>query len=109
MTIVSSLESPARLFGRWHLCFYVPRGTQIIGGFAEGEGFLLDPDGKTAHTFGARPGYFSVAVPAGMDGKLWSFKHSSGSRMLMTVPPCLARDAAELLLPAEVIEKDAPR
>lgn len=27
----------------------------------------------------------------------------------MTVPPCLARDAAELLLPTEVIEKDAAR
>ena len=107
MTLVSSQERPARLFGRWHLFFYVPKGARIIGGFADGEGFLLDPGGKTAHTFDARPGYFSVPVPAGQDGKLWSFKHSSGSRTLMTVPPCLARDAAELLLPAEVIERDS--
>jgi hypothetical protein len=35
-----------------------------------------------------------------MDGKLWRFDHSQGQRLLMTVPPCLARNAAELLLPA---------
>lgn len=107
MTIVSSQEKPAQLHGRWHLYFYVPRGTQIIGGFADGEGHLLDPAGKLAHTFPAKPGYFSIRVPAGQDGTLWSFKHSSGTRQLLTVPPCLARDASELLLPAEVVEKDA--
>lgn len=108
MTVVSSTEQPAKLYGRWHLYFYVPKGTKIIGGFAEGEGFLLDPAGKTAHTFAAKPGYFSVQVPAGQDGQLWSFKHSAGNRQLMTVPPCLARDAGELLLPQEIVEKDAP-
>lgn len=107
MTIVSSQEQPAKLYGRWHLYFYVPKGTKLIGGFAEGEGFLLDPAGKTAHTFSAKPGYFSIPVPAGEDGKLWSFKHSAGNRFLMTVPPCLARDASELLLPEEVASKDA--
>lgn len=107
MTIVSSQEKPAQIYGRWHLYFYVPRGTQVIGGFAEGEGHLLDPAGKTAHTFPAKPGYFSVKVPAGQDGTLWSFQHSNGTRQLLTVPPCLARDAAELLLPAEVVDKDA--
>ncbi|MBL9178035.1 MAG: DUF4838 domain-containing protein [Verrucomicrobiaceae bacterium] len=108
MTVVSSTEQPAKLHGRWHLYFYVPKGTAVIGGFAEGEGFLLDPAGKTAHTFAAKPGYFSVKVPAGQDGQLWSFKHSGGNRLLMTVPPCLARDASELLLPEEVVEKDVP-
>ena len=107
MTIVNSTAQPATLYGRWHLYFYVPRGTKSIGGFAEGEGFMLDPEGKTTHTFPAKPGYFRVKVPAGQDGKLWSFKHSAGNRLLMTVPPCLARDASELLLPAEVVEKDA--
>jgi len=107
MTVVSSTEQPAKLYGRWHLYFYVPKGTPIIGGFAEGEGFLLDPDGKTVHTFAAKPGYFSVKVPAGQDGRLWSFKHSGGNRQLMTVPPCLARDASELLLPEEVVLRDA--
>jgi hypothetical protein len=109
MTVISSQEQPAKLYGRWHLYFYVPKGTKIIGGFSDGEGFLLNPAGKTVHTFENKPGYFSIPVPSGEDGKLWSFKHSAGNRQLMTVPPCLARDASELLLPQEVVERDAAR
>ena len=67
---------------------------------------LLDADGKTVHNFPKAPGYFSVAVPAGQDARLWTFAHSSGDRLLMTVPPCLARCASELLLPREVVERD---
>jgi hypothetical protein len=107
MTIVSSQEQPAKLYGRWHLYFYGPKGTKVVGGFSDGEGLLLDPAGKTVHQFTDKPGYFSVPVAAGDDGKLWSFKNSSGNRQLMTVPPCLARDASELLLPEEVVNKDA--
>ncbi len=107
MTVVSSQEQPAKLLGRWHLYFYVPKGTRIIGGFSEGEGWLLNPAGKTVHQFESKPGYFSIPVPAGEDGELWSFKHSAGNRFLMTVPPCLARDARELLLPQEVVARDA--
>ncbi len=107
MTIVSSQEQPAKLFGRWHLYFYVPKGTKIIGGFSEGEGFVLNPAQKTVHTFGDKPGYFSIPVPEGEDGRLWSFKHCAGNRFLMTVPPCLARDASELLLPEEVVKNDS--
>jgi hypothetical protein len=107
MTIVSSQEQPAKLYGRWHLYFYVPKGTTVIGGFSDGVGNLADPAGKIVHEFTDKPGYFSVPVPAGEDGKLWSFKNTSGNRQLMTVPPCLARDASELLLPSEVVEKDA--
>ncbi|MFN0079330.1 MAG: DUF4838 domain-containing protein [Prosthecobacter sp.] len=107
MTIVSSQEQPAKLFGRWHMYFYVPKGTKVIGGFSEGEGFVLNPAHKTAHTFADKPGYFSIPVPVGEDGKLWSFKHSAGNRFLMTVPPCLARDASELLLPEEVVMRDS--
>jgi hypothetical protein len=107
MTLVSSQEHPAQLYGRWHLYFYVPKGTKIIGGFSDGSGSLLNPTGKEAHRFPDKPGYFSIPVPAGSDGQLWSFKNSSGNRFLMTVPPCLARNASELLLPEEVVAKDA--
>lgn len=109
MTVVSSQDQPAKLYGRWHLYFYVPKGTKVIGGFSEGEGLLLDPSGKTAHQFAGKPGYFSIPVLPGSDGKLWCFKNTAGSRQLMTVPPCLARDATELLLPEEVVERDAPK
>ena len=54
-----------------------------------------------------RHGCFSVPVGAGEDGKLWKFEFTSGRRVLLTVPPQMARSADELLLPKEVTEKDA--
>jgi hypothetical protein len=109
MTVESSFERPAKFHGRWTLYFYVPRGATVIGGFSEGEGKLRNASGVLAHTFDRKPGYFSIPVPAGEDGRLWKFEGCAGDRMLMTVPPYLARSAAELLLPKEVVERDAGR
>jgi hypothetical protein len=109
LTIRSSPEDPTSLPGRWSLYFYVPRGTKVVGGYASGQGTLLDGGGKTVHTFTKEPGYFSVPVPPGQDGKLWQFHQCSGQRLLMTVPPYLARSGKELLLPAEVVDKDAAK
>ncbi|MBL8828957.1 MAG: DUF4838 domain-containing protein [Planctomycetaceae bacterium] len=107
MTVESSAEHPARLYTRWTLYFYVPRGTKIVGGFGEGVGSMRDSSGRTVHTFDGKPDYYSVPVPPGEDGKLWSFYSCAGDKTLMTVPPFLARNTAELLLPREVVEKDA--
>ena len=109
MTIVSSPDAPADLHGRWSMYFYVPKGTKVIGGFASGPGTLLDATGKKVHTFDGPPGYFSIPVPAGQDGKAWMFANTAGKRLLMTVPPCLARSPKELLLPAEVVKADAAK
>ena len=109
LTIRSDPANPALLHGRWTMYFYVPRGTKVVGGFADGPGELHDPDGKTVHKFGDAPGYFNVSVPAGYDAKLWRFSHGNGRRLLMTVPPYLARHAKELLLPREVVERDRSR
>ena len=106
LTIRSDPTSEALLHSRWTLYFYVPRGTRIIGGFSDGPGELHNPDGKNVHTFDDSPGYFNVAVPPGQDGQLWRFNHGNGRRLLMTVPPYLARSPKELLLPREVVEKD---
>ncbi len=105
ITVASSPEQPAAFNGRWSLYFFVPKGTKSIGGFASGAGILKDGSGKKAHTFDKSPGYFNVPVPPGEDGKLWKFENSIGQRLLMTVPPYLARSAAELLLPREVAGK----
>ena len=105
LTIRSDPSNPALLHGRWTLYFYVPRGTTVIGGFADGPGELRDPDGKTVHKFGDAPGYFGIPVPVGCDARLWCFHHGNGRRLLMTVPPYLARNAKELLLPREVVER----
>ncbi len=107
MTVESSAEHPARLYTRWTLYFYVPRGTKIVGGFGEGVGTMRDGSGKTVHTFEGKPGYFSVPVPPGEDGRLWSFFSCAGDKTLMTVPPFLARNAEELLLPREVVANDS--
>ncbi|MBA4067597.1 MAG: hypothetical protein C0501_28610 [Isosphaera sp.] len=109
MTVVSSPDAPADFHGRWTLCFYVPKGTKVVGGFASGPGALLDGAGKKVHEFDGKPGYFSVPVPAGQDGRTWAFANTAGRRLLMTVPPCLARSPKELLLPAEVVKADTPR
>jgi len=108
MTAVSTLDNQANLGSRWDLCFYVPKGTRAIGLFAEGEGQLVDPAGKVALTFaGKKAGFHSVPVPAGQDGAPWQFRNTAGTRALMTVPPCLARTPAELLLPREVVEAES--
>lgn len=106
MTFRSTCDEPVRPQGRWHLYFYVPRGTKTIGLYADGPGNLLDPTGKDVLTFGRAGNYYSIPVPEGRDGALWKFHHSAGTRHLMTVPPCLARSPDELLLPKEVVEAD---
>jgi len=102
--------------GAWTLYFYVPKGTKIVGGWASRianwapriSGKLLDSSGREAFDFGtAEEGWFKVLVPEGEDGTLWKFENSQGQRLLMTVPPYLARTSEGLLLPAEVVEKDS--
>ena len=107
-----TVSSDNQFSGRWYLYFYVPKGTKVIGGYTESKtGNLINPDGKEAFAFEKmnRIGYFSVPVPAGQDGKLWKMNFNSGRKILMTVPPYYARNAAELLLPVEVVNADAQK
>lgn len=97
------------LHSRWTMYFYVPKGTKAVAGYSESLGELHDADGKKVFTFGDRPDYFSVPVAGGQDGRLWKFASCLGKRILLTVPPYLARDGRELLLPAEVVKADAAK
>jgi len=109
VTVRSDLEQPGRLYSRWTMVFYVPKGTTEVGGYATNtSGALVDADGQVALDFGEMdgPGYFKVPVPAGQDGRLWGLRDCQGDRMLMTVPPYLAPTAETLLLPREVVETD---
>lgn len=91
----------------WYSYFYVPKKTKIVGLFADGSGSLLDGNGNVALVFRSKkPDYYRIKVPEGRDGKLWKFQQSTGTKRLMTVPPCLARNAEELVLPKEVVEAD---
>ena len=50
---------------------------------------------------------FSVPVAPGQDGAFWRFEQCAGDRYLMTIPPYLAAHPSKLLLPAEVVARDA--
>lgn len=88
--------------------FYVPKGTKVIGGYAQGRPVLVDGSGKAVQQLSLEADYFSVPVPPGQDGKLWRVDRVT-KLLLMTVPPFLARSAGELLLPREVIEAERLR
>ncbi len=101
-----------KLSGRWDLYFYVPQGTKLVGGYSDStRGRMLDGDGKLVFDFSSMDaaGYFSVPVERGQDAAFWKFEDSRGSRMLMTVPPYLAPHPTELLLPQEVVAREAGR
>ena len=105
MTVVSSRREPGNLLTGWSLYFYVPKGTRVVGLFADGRGTLRDADGRTVLTFdGRRAGYHSIPVPKGQAGRLWKFHQCTGRRLLLTVPPFLARSGEELLLPRAVVK-----
>lgn len=108
-TIPTGQEEGAELQGRWTLYFYVPKRTKVVAGYADGLGDLLDSSGKKVCTFSGPADYFCVPVAPGQDGRLWKFADTMGQRVLLTVPPYLARDSRELLLPAEVIRADSSK
>ncbi|CAN5457002.1 hypothetical protein BH23VER1_BH23VER1_00390 [soil metagenome] len=119
VTLPSGIDSPSvnsHFRGEWALYFYVPEGTEVVGGWAARiaewaprlSGTMVDGEGNVLMDFSERePGWFHVEVPPGQDGKLWKFEASQGTRQLMTVPPYLARSGRELLLPKEVVERDS--
>lgn len=120
VTLPSGVDMPhvsSHFRGPWTLYCYVPRGTQVVGGWAARiaswapriSGVLKDGDGNVVLDFAqSEDGWFRVPVPAGQDGRLWKFENSQGTRQLMTIPPYLARSGAELLLPSEVVRHDQP-
>jgi len=111
-TVKSSKDQPMNRFysGPWLMYFYVPKGTPVIGFFGGEHGEIRDSNDRPLFWLNGRePNFYSVTVPEGEDGKLWSVRYGRGSVRLLTVPPFFARSAAELLLPSEVVKRDAPQ
>jgi len=110
VVFASSLDERISLSHRINMYFYVPKNTKVVGGYAQGVGYVLDGSGKKVFEFTKDKfnsgGYFNIPVAPGQDGKLWEFTSSAGARYLMTVPPYLARSAEELMLPKDVVEAD---
>ena len=108
MTITSSVDTPMNAnYTSWMLYFYVPKGTRMIGLHGGGHGEIHDSAGRPVFWLNGREAnFYSVAVPEGQDGKLWRIRYGRGPVRLLTVPPCFARSAGELLLPKEVVDSD---
>lgn len=109
MTIRASLDNPFSFQRDIFLYFYVPKGTDVVGGYVTRHGNTEIRDGEGNVVSGWKNeednvGYFAIPVQEGHDGKLWSIETSfSVALRLLTVPPYLARNEKELLLPKEVV------
>ena len=111
VSFTSTPEDPVNSFySQWAGYSYVPKGTQVIGFFGGEHGELLDSQGRVVFWLNGRDNnYHSADVPQGQDGRFWWARYVRGPLHLLTVPPLFARRPQELLLPREVIEKDAAR
>lgn len=111
MTVVSAADAPMTgTYGQWTAYFYVPRGTTVVGFFGGEHGEIRDSHDRPLFWLNGRePGYYSVAVPPGEDGRVWQARYVRGGLRLLTVPPCFAVTPGALLLPREVVAADAAR
>ncbi len=111
LTIASSQDAPMNgTYGQWMGYFYVPKGTKIIGLFAGEHGEVRDSEDRPQFWLNGRErNFYGVAVPEGQDGKVWRVRYARGAVRLLTVPPYFGRTPQDLLLPKEVVAKDAGR
>ncbi len=76
--------------------FYVPFRSKTIELWAFAQGAVGNPNGDMAFQFlGPRtvPGYHSIPVPSGMDGRMWRVQHSY-LFVLLNIPPYLFQHPA---------------
>jgi hypothetical protein len=111
MTVQSGLDCPMTgSYHRWSACFYVPKGTRTIGLYGGNGGEVRDARDRVHFRLNGRErNFYAVAVPPGEDGKVWQVRQVRGELRLLTVPPYFATTPEGLLLPREVVQKDATR
>ncbi len=106
VAIPASPAERTRLHGAYSLVFFVPADAKSVSGYSEqAKGSLRNGAGAVLFEFKTlkQAGYFSVPVPKESAGQWWRLVDASGVKLLMTVPPYLARSAEELMLPAETV------
>ncbi len=109
MTLHVGLRGAYSFQGRSSMYFYVPKGTNVIGGYMSHQSYgeFRAPDGSIVEDWqspDANDGYFSIPVGEGQDDGLWRVSNDKGySLRLMNIPPYLARNERELLLPMDFI------
>lgn len=89
--------------------FYVPKGTKEVQYFwSGGPHRVLGPDRKVLQEVKVSDEVVTVPVPAGKDGQCWSLSpHGHGQLWFFNVPNGLAASPDALLLPREVVARDA--
>lgn len=103
---------PLRISGKPQLqFFYVPKNTSQIEYFFDHNApahRILGPDGKAYHEAAVNArNLVRVAVPAGLDGKVWAFEANGiGPLWFTNLPPYLAASPERLLVPREVARRD---
>lgn len=106
-TLEFSMEKVPRMVGRTSLAFYIPKGTKLLGFFGRGTGAIHDSNNTVVHELSGESGYVSIPVPRGEDGTFWRFRGLVGGQVrLLTVPPYMAPNPSQLMLPREVVEAD---
>jgi hypothetical protein len=108
VVIPSTQDAPMNAHhGQWMAYFYVPKGTKTIGLFGGEHGEVQDSRNRTVFWLnGRKRDFYAVPVPEGQDGKAWRIRYGKSDVRLLTVPPYLAPTPGQLLVPAEVVEKD---
>jgi len=85
--------------------FMVPVGTSVIGGYAAGGAVVFrDPANTIIYTTDAGgDDYFSFAITPPITDEVWKFTNGNGTLTFLTVPPGIAMDPEELLIPVELV------
>lgn len=90
------------------LFFYVPKRTSAVWIFAGEQGEIQDSKGRTVFWLnGRKRDYYVIQVPDGEDGTLWRVRYGDGTVRLLNVPQHFARSSSDLMLPVEVVARDA--
>jgi hypothetical protein len=88
--------------------FYVPKGTKELQYYwAGGPHWVHGPDGGKLKRVETSGKFVRVPVPAGADGKTWSFSELAlGHLWFFNAPNRLAATPASLLIPKELADRD---
>ncbi len=87
--------------------FYVPQGTRQLGVHAQwGLTTLRDPSNAVALKENMRGDLHAVNVPAGMDGRAWSFYGKVRNLWFINAPTALAVEPTRLFVPRELAQQD---
>lgn len=101
-----SMQEQAAVTNAEPFVFYLPEGARTVSGYSSSTlGRIWSEAGEVMYEFSATegPGYFSVAVPEIAGGQIWKISgfRNREQKLLLTVPPFIARSASELLVPQE--------